>query len=396
MPPGTEESAGAAGPATLADWRLPHRSVASFRRVREIVPSADIPAGAPAGLERGAMRGVAAIPVPDGAGESPFGRFLAEMRATALVCLRGGRIVGEWYGHGYDGLSPHILFSISKSLTGLVAGILAGRGLLDPEAPVTDYVPEAGGAYGDATVRHLLDMTVSTPFDESYLDAAGDYVRYRIATAWNPPDPAIGQEPGLHAFLTAMPRGEAPHGRRFHYVSPNSDMLGWVVERAGGAPFARLFSELLWTPMGAEAAAYVTTDGKGAQRTAGGICARPRDLARVGEMVRLAGMGPRGPVVPAEWIADMADGGDPAPWRLGDMLELYPDGGYRSKWYRTGMRAGGLAAMGIHGQWLWIDPEREVVIALTSAQAEPVSDPRDLRLIPALDALAGALAPPVA
>src|SRR5919197_167579 len=147
--------------------------------------------------------------------------------------LLKGKVAFEWYGNGLTPTDPHIVFSVSKSITGILAGILVEHGQLDPDAPVVRYVPEAAGSvYGDCTVRHVLDMTV---------------------------------------------------GATFHYVSPNSDMLGWILECAAGVPYARLVSDLIWQRIGAEADAHVTVDRVGAARAAGGICATLRDLARVGE-----------------------------------------------------------------------------------------------------------------
>lgn len=381
----------AARQVTLANWRIAPFSRWAFHHVREIVPSATIGCGSPAPLERDDCD-LSAVPLPDGeAGEIPLARLLAESATTGFVVLRGGRLVYEWYD-GYDGLAPHLLFSVSKSMTGLLAGILIDAGALDPEVPIGALLPEtAGSAYADATLGHVLDMTVSTSFDESYLDPAGDYQRYRVATGWNPVPP--GWEPGdLRGFLTTLARAEAPHGRTMHYVSPNSDLLGWAIERATGRRFAELFSERVWTPMGAEAPADITVDRLGAPRTAGGISARPRDLARLGEMVRRRGLVGGRPVLPGWWIDDMNAGGDREAWLRSDMRVLFPAGRYRSQWYQSGLPSGAIAAIGIHGQWLWIDPEAEVVIAKVSAQAEPVDDALDQRVIAGLDALSAALA----
>jgi CubicO group peptidase (beta-lactamase class C family) len=268
-----------------------------------------------------------------------------------------------------------------------MAGILVEKGMLDPESPVTNYVPEvADSAYGNCTVRHVLDMTVSSSFTEEYVDLSGDYGRYRRATLWEPALP--GQDPGnLHGLLATLSPAPEPHGRIFRYLSPNSDFLGWVVERAAGQDFAGLFSTLIWKPMGAEADAYVTVDGEGAPRTAGGICALPRDLARFGEMMRLGGKG----ILPSWWVEDIRSKGDSEPWKKGDMVDLFPNGRYRTKWYQTGHPSGAYCAIGIHGQWLWIDPQREVVIAKVSAQAEPVDDDTDILLIHAFKAIAKAV-----
>jgi CubicO group peptidase (beta-lactamase class C family) len=245
----------------------------------------------------------------------------------------------------------------------------------------------AGSAYADATVRHVLDMTVSIDFDESYLDPNGAFARYREAMGWNPVgDP--NQSPSLHPFLTTLPRGKDPHGARFHYVSPNSDLLGWIIERAGGRPYADLLSDLIWKPMGAAHDAMATIDKAGAARSAGGICTTLRDLARFGEMLRRGGDG----IVPRAWIDDILRSGDRDAWMRGDMATMLPKGRYRNQWYLTGNDHGAWSAIGIHGQWLYIDPEAKLVIAKFSSQALPVDDPMDLRLLKFFETIGGCFA----
>lgn len=380
------------GPVTLANWREAPFSSRAFHSIETVIPVVTVPAGGPA-----RRLGPGGTPPPDIAFEDHEGRerrlsdLLSASATRGLVVLRAGRCVAEWYGRGYDGTRPHILFSVTKSVTGVLAGVLAGRGLLDPEAPVTRYVPEvAGSAFGDCTVRHLLDMGVSAAFSEDYNDPASGYARYRAASLWNPPLP--GGPPGtMRAFLAALPRGEGEHGAVFRYLSPDTDMLGWVIEGAAGHAYAELLSELLWRPMGAEASAQVTVDAEGAARASGGLCALPRDVARLGELLRLGG----GDIVPGWWIEDVRSGGGAAAraaWRRGSFAYLFPAGSYRSQWYASGHASGAFTAIGIHGQWLWIDPAREVVIVKVSALPYPYRDDIDLTLIRAFEALAAHLA----
>ena len=84
-------------------------------------------------------------------------------------------------------------------------------------------------------------------------------------------------------------------------------------------------------------------------------------------------------------------GGDSEPWKKGEFYSLLPTGRYRSQWYQTGSVSGAFCAIGIHGQWLWVDPQREVVIAKVSAQAEPVDEDIDFTLIRAFEAIAEAV-----
>ncbi|TIN50502.1 MAG: serine hydrolase, partial [Mesorhizobium sp.] len=81
-----------------------------------------------------------------------------------------------------------------------------------------------------------------------------------------------------------------PHGQTFRYRSPNSDLLGLLLERASGQRFTDLVREKLWLPLGAVSEASIGVDMEGTARTAGGISVTPRDLARVGEMMRQGGV----------------------------------------------------------------------------------------------------------
>ena len=90
-------------------------------------------------------------------------------------------------------------------------------------------------------------------------------------------------------------------------------------------------------------------------------------------------------------MEDIRHNGNREAWGKGDMVELFPEGRYRSKWYQTGHISGAYCGIGIHGQWLWVDPQREVVIAKVSAQEEPVDDETDILLIRAFGAIAEAI-----
>lgn len=266
-----------AAQATLANWRTAPFNRWGFQHVRELVPSADI-ANDP-------ERASALPPAHEdlsGLGldaEQTLAGFLQDTDTDAFVVLRKGRVVFEHYANGMSAHTPHILMSVSKSMLGLLAGILAARGVLDVERRVIDYMPElARTAYAGASVRQLLDMRVGIAFDEDYLATAGPIIEYRKATNWNPL--GAGEAPSdLHSFFGTLTQSDGAHGGRCHYVSPNTDLLGWVIERAAGARYADLMSELLWRPMGAERSAYITVDRLGAPRVAV-ACARRRATSR--------------------------------------------------------------------------------------------------------------------
>lgn len=213
------------------------------------------------------------------------------------------------------------------------------------------------------TVRALLDMRSGVALDAEQTRA------YLLATGWEPTPP--DRPADMHGFLAALRGSPATPGGPFRYVSANYDLLGWVLERAAGATYAEAVSSRLWGPMGAEADAYVTTDAHGAARATGGVCAVARDLARVGQLLLDGGRG----AVPAAVIEDLYTGGDRAAWRDGEWGPAFSGisraMSYRSGWY-TVDGAGLLFAMGIHGQNLFVDRARSVVIAKLSSQPDPV------------------------
>lgn len=390
-----EGISGTRGGATLANWRTAPFSRWAFHHVRELLPTANIAADSNAPEPfASAPRDLSAVAFQGRDGnETTLDRFLPDSFTDALVILQGDRIVTEWYDSGYDPAFPHIVFSVSKSITSCLTGILAGQGLVDPEAPVTKYIPEAAGsAWGDCTLRHILDMVVAIDFTEPDPDPDSAYARYRLATGWNPPMPG-GEVLDQNGFLLTLRRGPGRHGDYFSYVSPNTDFLGWILERAAGRPMAALLSEHIWRPMGARDDAYITLDRLGAPRNAGGICTTARDLALFAAMVRDGGRANGRQVVPADWIEDFRTNGNREPWLDGDPLfyDLLPDGCYRSKWYQVGNGRGSICAIGIHGQWIYIDAVADTAIVKFSSQPEALDDPLDRANLNAFGAICRAL-----
>ena len=186
------------------------------------------------------------------------------------------------------------------------------------------YIPELeSSVYGTCTVRNLLDMAVAIQFEEDYEDPAGDVARYRFSSGWDVPP--SGVEPGHQRAYLATLRGTGkPHGKVFHYVSTNTEVLGWVYERACGMPYHRILSDYLWQPLGAEEDGSLTLDSHGMGRLAGGISVTARDLLRFGEMMRNRGVVEGRQVVPGWWIDDIRENGDPKAWADGDLARVLP------------------------------------------------------------------------
>ncbi len=219
-------------------------------------------------------------------------------------------------------------------------------------------------------------MRVSVDIPETYLEPLSAYGRYRRAMLWNPPLPGEVPETMLD-LLISLGRTDEPHGDAFRYRSPNSDLLGIIVERASGRRYADALGDLIWRGVGARSDGFVTVDRVGIARAAGGVSMTARDLARVGEMMRHGGAS----VVSSRWVEDTRQNGDRDAWLRGDFPHLLPNGRYRNKWYSTGEPSGAFCAIGIHGQWLYVDPTAEVVIVRFASQPVPVDDPLDLDVL---------------
>ena len=355
---------------TLANWRTSPFNHWAFHHVREILPSADIPNDPATARDLGAApRDLSAVGIDE---------FFQATDTAGLVIVHRGHIVYERYANGMTPHHPHIVMSVSKSLLGLLAGALISRGDLEPDRRVTDVVPEvAGTAYEGATIRHLLDMRAGIVFDEDYLATSGAIVAYRKAANWNPPAP--GDAPSdLRSFYRELTESSGRHGGPVHYVSPNTDLLGWAIERATGRRYADLVSELLWKPIGAGHSAYITVDRLGAPRCAGGVCATVGDLARVGQLLVQGGARGSAQIVPESWVDDITRNGDRDAWAAGDLAAYFPGLPlrYRSQWYVRDGAAPLVFGFGIHGQFLVVDRSREIVIAKVSSQALPTDPER--------------------
>jgi CubicO group peptidase (beta-lactamase class C family) len=242
-------------------------------------------------------------------------------------------------------------------------------------------------------MRHLLDMQIASGFREDYLDTDGVFMAYRRASAWSPTEEGDRNE-GLRGFLCKMPVSDAAHGTRHHYCSPHSDVLGWVIERSGGASFAELFSRDILAPCGAVHEAYISLDTFGAPRVSGGLCITIHDLLRIGQMVCDGGCFAGQQIVPQSWIDDIYHQHDNHIWlqqREGQGPRLFVNGNYRSQWYRPDQNRQIACAIGIHGQWLWIDRSARLVIVKMASNGTVVDNDTDRMLGTAFNAIKAAL-----
>jgi CubicO group peptidase (beta-lactamase class C family) len=359
---------------TLANWRAAPYSKWAFHHVREIIPSADV-ANSPADVWQleSEPKDLSSFSFRHGDETYSLARLIADTDTDGLAILHRGKVICEHYANGMTSTTPHILMSVSKSLTAVIAGILIDKGDLDPDQEIASIIPELKtSVYSSTKVRHLLDMRVGLDFDEDYLATSGPIVEYRKSTNWNPLAP--GERPtDLRSYLSSLKDRAGPDGGPFHYVSTNTDLLGWVLERSTGRRFADLLVDLLWQPMGAATSAYITVDRLGAPRCAGGLCTTVLDLARVGQLILQDGRRDGKAIIPPAFIEDVFHNGDPKAWSDGDMIAYFGDRPmhYRSKWYVLRDRSIAFG-LGVYGQNLFVDRANDIVVAKLSSQAPPL------------------------
>ena len=381
---------------TLANWQEPPFNRWSFSHMRELVPTQRISRGSgpvtplptsPLALGKIALHRV------DGTRAS-VDEVLEDTYTDATVVVHGGRVVLERYAGETAPATPHLLMSISKSVVGCVVGNLVERGLLSPAHLVTDHVPELEqSGYRGASLRDILDMRSGVEFSEDYTDLDAEVRVIEQAIGWRPAsDRRVPRS--MYAYLTTL-GGTGEHGGVFDYRSCETDVLGWVCERATNTRMADLISELVWSPIGAERDAEITCDGAGTAIHDGGMCATARDLARFGVMLLAGGEAAGRRVVPAAWLRESWTA-DP------DILEAFarsvsgpylPGGWYRNKfWFVPREHNVALLCLGIYGQMLYVNRGTGTVAAKLSSWPDAQSPAMLHDTLRAFDAIGAVLA----
>jgi CubicO group peptidase (beta-lactamase class C family) len=362
---------------TLANWQDPPFNRWAFQHVRELVPTARIGRGGGPVLELPrAARDITGLRYRSGDRELTIGEMLAQTYTDGFLVLHRGQIVSEQYFNGMAPEVPHLLMSVSKSMTAAVAGVLAGRGALEVSAQLEQIVPELGDtSFAGATVQQLLDMRAGTGFDETYEDPESDVRTYERVYLWRPDAGDPRPQDALGYFATL--RNDGPHGGPFRYRSILTDVLAWVLERAAGTRLHQLIARELWQPMGAEYDAEITVDARGNPMADGGICATLRDVGRFGQLYLRRGEAGGRPVVPAAWIDDTISGAPdgPAAFRAGDNPAGYPPAAhYRNCWWVRDPAVPFYHASGINGQNVFVHVPSQTVVAKFSTWPSALSD----------------------
>lgn len=363
-------------------------SVAHFR---QLMPTLNVSRGlgAPVPLARALREDLDSVQFVPLGGASPmtWAQSLAANYTDGIVVLHQGRIVYERYFGALDERGQHAAMSVTKSVTGTLGAMLVAEGRLDENRRVSDYVPElAASAFGDATVRQVLDMTTGLQYSEDYADPKAEVWAFSQAGSPLPKPKDYAGPRSYHEYLqTVRPEGE--HGTAFAYKTVNSDALGWIIARATGRNVADLLSERIWSRIGAEQDAYITVDSTGTPFAGGGLNTGLRDLARFGELLRNHGRFQGQQIIARAVVDDIRRGGDRAAFaRAG--YALLPGWSYRNMWWVTHQADGAFMARGVHGQRIYVNPAAAVVIVRYASHPVASNSANDPVTLPAFDAIA--------
>jgi CubicO group peptidase (beta-lactamase class C family) len=357
---------------TLANWEDPPFSRWAFSHVRELIPTARIGRGdGPVTPFERDERDLTGISFEHRGKRTTVGEMLDATSTDSMLVLKDGRIVTEWYDDGSDASTAHLLMSVSKSLTSALVGVMVDRGLIETEAEVPSYVDELRGtSFDGCTVQHLLDMRAGTRWSEDYEDPESDAHLYEEVMGWRPRRPGRDLPDDLYDYMAGLHDNAGPHGGPFEYRSILTNVLGWVLERAGGATFAELFSREIWSRIGAERDAEITVDTAGCALEDGGICTTLRDLARIGQLYLDRGEIGGRRVLPSAWT-ERPTTADPElieAFEAAPEAHFHPGGMYHDCWWCLDPERGIFTGLGIHGQQLLVHRPAGVVVAKFSTQ----------------------------
>jgi CubicO group peptidase (beta-lactamase class C family) len=339
----------------LLFWSQPQRD-AAFRALDRLPVLAKA---------RGVATGPTPSPLPPGPPLPPqvdVDAFMASQRSAAVIVLHRGQVRLERYGLDFDAQGRWTSFSVAKSMTSTLVGAALKDGhIRSMDDKVSDYIPQMkGSAYDDVTIRQLLTMTSGVRWNEDYADPNSDVAKF------NNHKPEDGVE-AIVSYLRRLPR-EAPAGTRWHYSTGETNLVGILLSQATKKPLATYLSEKIWVPAGMEQPATWILSKTGQEISGCCIQAATRDFARFGQFILRGAQAQGASIVPEGWLAQATR----------EQVGIGQPGlGYGYQWWTQA--DGTFHARGIFGQGIYIDPQRQLVIALNANWAGGARDPVAMR-----------------
>ena len=286
---------------------------------------------------------------------------------TSMVVLHNGKITHEEYLQGTSADDLRISWSVAKSFLSATFGIAVDAGVISSlDDQVVGYVAALKGtAYDGATIRNVLNMSSGVDFNEDYLDYHSDINRMGRVLA-------LGKS--MDDFAASLTRRAFTPGTFCKYVSIDTHVLGMVLRQATGRSVPDYMAEKLLRPMGLEADPYFLTDGFGTAFVLGGLNLCTRDYARFGLLCAQDGHLNGQQIVPKDWIRRSTISSAPIP---APDVAATDEGllGYGYQWWLPPeAEEGEFFAIGIYGQYIYVNRQKNTVIAVNSADRNFMDD----------------------
>ncbi|HTR86343.1 MAG TPA: serine hydrolase [Reyranella sp.] len=328
------------------------------------------PCDAPAAIDDGWTRATPAEVGLDGerlCGLDTFIHQWPQANIHAVVVVRHGKLAFERYYkgpderlghtngvHQYGPTEKHDLRSATKSVTSLLIGIALGEGKYpDLDASVIDQLPQYAALRtadnARITSRHLLTMSAGLEWDEDrpYSDPRNS-------------ETIMDQAPDMYAYVLQRP-AIAPPGTVYTYSSGGSALLGLVLTRSVGEQIDVYAREKLFLPLKITDTEWFGFFGRPEPASYGGLRMRPRDFAKIGQLLMTDGKWGDRQVVPAGWAARSTK-----PRINGAGLFFYGYQWWLGRSFMNGRELKWSAAVGWGGQRLYIVPDLDLVVAINA------------------------------
>ncbi len=300
--------------------------------------------------------------------------------ADGFLMLRDGKIHYENYWNGYSKHQRHIWYSMTKSLVSSAFGILAEQHNLDLNAAPAHYISELKGSAFERTIlQNVLNHASALAFKENYVDPDSEFIQYyapALGMAFIPGaqdvQPTDTEIFGVYDFLAKFisPEDTWQPGECFEYNSANADVIGWMISRISGPSLQDYLAEQIWSKLGTNHDGAIVVDRAGMAVATGGMTSTLRDAALFGELIRNKGQSNGAQLNPQSWVEATLDLNAADRERYSNN-ELYVDEQwthYKNMWWILDPTTEEFAAVGIHGQVIYINRSTNTVIAQFSSQ----------------------------
>ena len=284
--------------------------------------------------------------------DTDLASYIIDNRIGGVIVVQNDEVKLEAYGEGIDQHSLWTSYSVAKSISSMLVGVALKQGdIKSMDDKLGEYITElVGYDYGEVSVRQLLTMTSGIDWNEDYEDPNSD-----VAQMYQ--KECVGDEAHILTYMKELKQIHTP-GEHWNYSTGETDLVGILIQKASGKSLAEYLSEHVWKPFGMQQCAFWLADECSNLNIGGsGLSASLRDYARLGMVMLQDGKIDGESIFADEWLKDATS--------LLYQIDADEGGGYGYLWWKN--EDGSYIAQGIFGQMIYINPEKNLVIAQSAA-----------------------------